>query len=339
MALTAPSSESISGLRVWWFTPDKPDNVSVGRRRIADHLEAMGAQVTLVGTTPGTVWRAIREPTTADVFVGTTRAGAVAATVLGTLTRRPVVIDHVDPIRQFATTHPRWLARVVERLENLSFRLAAATLYVYEEEEGRVRSRSKRATQTDLGVEVERFTPTPESRAVGRDLLEEAGVSGQVAVYVGGLEPLYNVEAMLGAARHLENWTLVLAGAGSLAPRVRAAAEEDDGIVYLGSLAHDRIPPLLHASDVGLSLVDDAHTLKVLEYGVAGLPVVQLAGRAEDRFGDRVEYCSRDRAAVARAIRRAGSRDGDALRAFARQYDWRRIAETYGAVLASVSQG
>ena len=339
MAPSASAAPSLGGLRVRWFTPDKPDNVSVGRRRVADHLEAMGAEVTLVGTTPGTVWRAIRERRRADVFVGTTRAGAVAATVLGTLTRRPIVVDHVDPIRQFATTHPRWLALLVERLENLSFRLAAATLYVYEEEEGRVRARSKRVTETDLGVEVDRFTPTPESRAAGRDLLEEAGVDGPVAVYVGGLEPLYNVASMLAAARNLEDWTLVLAGAGSLAPRVRAAAADDDRIVYLGSLPHDRIPPLLHASDVGLGLVDDAHTLKVLEYGVAGLPVVHLDGRARDRFGDRVEYCSRDPAAVAGAIRRAGRRDGDALRAFARQFDWRRIAETYGEVLASVSQG
>jgi len=45
--------------RVLWLTPDKPDNISVGRQRIADHLETRGFDVTLRGTTPRTVLRSL----------------------------------------------------------------------------------------------------------------------------------------------------------------------------------------------------------------------------------------------------------------------------------------
>lgn len=329
---------SLSCLDVYWLTPDKPADISVGRRRLAAHLEEFGASVTLVGTTPGTVRNAVRERDDYDVVVGTTRAGAIAGAGLRELTRLPFVVDHVDPIRQFATTHPRWLAIVVERLENASFRIADHVLFVYAEEAARVRTRAAAATKTDLGVDVERFRPTPERRRAGEARLRRAGVSGKVVIYVGGLEPLYHIETLLESVQFLENWTLVLVGTGSLADRVGSAATSD-GIVYLGTVDHETVPGLLQAADVGVSLVDDPHTLKVLEYGVAGLPVVQLAGRAEERFGDRVTYCDPDPMAVATAVERAADSDGARLSEFAREFDWRAIAETYAEVLAAVSQG
>lgn len=330
---------SLSGLRVCWFKPDKPEHLSVEQRRLGTHLEEMGASVTLLGTTPGTVRQAFGERHSYDVFMGTTRAGAIAGALLARLSGRPFVADHVDPIRQFATTHPTWLARLVERLENLSFRLSSHTLFVYDEEEARVRSTAPRATQTDLGIDVDRFRSPVEQPDAGTEALRDAGVTGNVVIYIGGLEPLYNIEALLDSVHHLDDdWTLVVAGAGSMEPQVRAAAR-GDRVAYLGLVDHDEIPGLLQAADVGVSLVDDPHTLKVLEYGVARLPVVQLAGRAEDRFGDRVEYCTSDPGTIASAIERAKDRDGTALQSYASQFDLREIAETYARVLLSASQG
>jgi len=86
-------------MRVLWLTPDKPEDVSVGRRRIAERLERDGFDVTLRGTTPRTALRSLRECAAGryDAVVGTTRAGAfvaAAAKLLGT----PLVLRY-EPVR------------------------------------------------------------------------------------------------------------------------------------------------------------------------------------------------------------------------------------------------
>jgi len=325
-------------MRVCWLTPDKPETISVGRRRIADCLDADGFDVTLRGTTPRTVRETLRERSGYDAVVGTTRSGALAGLstkALGT----PLVVDHVDPIRQFETTHPRWLATAVRLAENVAFRVADHVLYVYAEEAPRVHRYARAATKTDLGVAYDRFADPPEGvRDRARSRLEAEGVEGPTVVYVGGLEPIYHVGAMLDAARHLDDWTLVVLGTGSLEPAVERAASDHENVVFLGTVSHEDVPGYLHAADVGVSLVDDPHTLKVLEYGAAGLGVVQARGRAEERFGDHVAYAAPTGADVARAVREVGERaDAEAFRAFVRQFDYERVADDYARVLRGVA--
>lgn len=325
-------------MRVLWLTPDKPTNISVGRRRIAECLEREGVDVTLRGTTPRTVRESFREREEYDVVVGTTRAGAIAGCALKLL-GTPFVVDHVDPIRQFERTRPRALALAVRAAENVAFTLADHTLYVYEEEEPRVRRYARAATGTDLGVAYDRFAdPDPGSVERARARLADEGIGeGNVLVYVGGLEPLYEVPRLLAAMVHLPDWTLVVLGAGSLAGRVERAARERDNVVFPGTVPHEDVPGYLQAADVGVCLVDDPHTLKVLEYGAAGLGVVQAAGRAEERFGEYVTFCEPYPAEIARAVREAGERgSSEAFREYVREFDYERVAATYAAVLEHV---
>lgn len=327
------------GPRVLWLTPDKPANISVGRRRIADRLEASGFDVTLRGTTLRTVFKSLRERGEYDAALGTTRSGAFAGALLKSL-GTPFVVDHIDPIRQFADTHGRPLSLAVRAAENLAFRLADHTLYVYDEERERVSRYARETTQTDLGVSYERFAnPDPGIVRAARDRLREAGIgeSERLAIYVGGLEPIYHVEELLAAMDHLDGWTLVVLGTGSLAPAVERAAGEHGNVAFLGTVPHESIPGYLHAADVGVSLVDDPHTLKVLEYVAAGLSVVQARGRAEARFGEYAEFCEPRPPRIAAAIERAGEREGgEAFREYASQFDYERVADTYRAVLADV---
>jgi len=326
----------MSGLDILWLTPDKPENISVGRSQISHHLEAAGHSVELRGSTFRSGLASLRDGGAFDVVVGTTRLGAFVAALVSLRHDVPFVVDHIDPIRQLRETDGTAVAAVVERLENLAFRLADHVLYVYPEEAPRIESRAAAWSQTDLGVDYERFaTPTPDVVSGARDRL--GPIDSKVAIYVGGLEPMYSIEAMLESVAHLDDWTLLVAGAGSLEGAVEAAAAESDAVRFPGTVPHESVPGYLHHADVGIALVNDAHTLKVLEYGAAGLPVVQLAGRAESRFGGLVGYTSRDPRDIATAVERAGASDaGPALQTHVRQFDWAAIAATYLEVIKTV---
>lgn len=336
--------------RILWLTSDKPETISVGRERIADHLSSeWGYDVTLRGTTPRTVREAIRDRNEFDAVVGTTRAGAIAGALLKLLSGTPLVVDHVDPIRQFEETNPRPTAAVVRRLENRTFSLADHVCYVYDEEAARVERHAKSSSRTALGVEYDRFaSPDPANVEAAEARLAAHGVEGNVAVYVGGLEPIYHVEELLDAMAHLDDWTLAVLGTGSLSSTVMDRAARSGSVEYLGTVPHREVPGYLHAADAGVCLVDDPHTLKVLEYLAAGLPVVQLRGRTEGRFGDLLTYADPGPSSIARAIEHAGvnqdsaahagaSDDPEARRAFARRFDWGEISETYRAVLDDVT--
>jgi glycosyltransferase involved in cell wall biosynthesis len=325
-------------MKVLWLTPDKPDDISVGRQRLAAHLRERDIRVTLRGTTLRTILRTIRDRGDYDVLVGTTRAGALAGSILHNYLDCPLVVDHVDPIAQFATTHSRLSALLVRCLENIAFRMSSHTLYVYEEERDRVCGRTK-CTKTTLGVEYDRFaTPTPDILSDVRVTLSEYELAKHVAVYVGGLEPLYNIEQMLGSIDHLSDWSLLVLGTGSLEGFVRQRAENDPSVVFLDTVPHETVPGYLHEADVGLSLVDDPHTLKVLEYGAAGLPSVVLSGQARSRFGALVTYSRADPQAIADNISRAAEgTDGVAFQQYVSQFGWESVAYDYERVLREVA--
>jgi glycosyltransferase involved in cell wall biosynthesis len=315
-------------LRVLWLIPDKSEHISVGRQRIAERLEQRGYDVTLRGTTVETVHTALWERERYDVIIGTTRAGGIAGAFLALIAGQPFVVDHVDPIRQFETTHPCWLSVPVRWLEGIVFSVADHVLYVYAEEQSRICRFADSVTKTDLGVAYDRFAePSTEIINAARSRLSAFDLNEHVLTYVGGLEPIYHISALLDAMRLLDDWTLVVLGTGSLEAAVQRAADEQPNVEYLGTVPHEEVPGYLHAVDVGVCLVDDPHTLKVLEYGAAGLPVVQLAGRAA-RLEGLVEFCEATPSDIARAVRTAEGGNGD-LRAFAEQFDFDAIADDY----------
>lgn len=329
---------TVDAVSILWLTPDKPENISVGRQRIADYLEARGFEVTVRGTSRHTVLRSLRERHQYDVVVGTTRAGAISGVLLK-LVGKQLIVDHVDPIRQFAENNPRWLTVLVRLFENVSFVAADHVFYVYDEERARVERYASNHSKTDLGVEFDRFAdPDPEAVESARNRLERLDLQEQVAIYVGGLEPIYHVEELLAAMDRLPDWSLVVVGDGSLRDAVSTAAADRPNVHYIGTVPHETVPGYLREADVGISLVDDPHTLKVLEYGAAGLPVVQAEGRAEARFGDRVEYCAPEPGSIAAAITRCHTVDSTSLRAFASQFTWDSIATDYIEAVRSISE-
>lgn len=323
---------------VRWFTPDKPENISVGRQRISSHLRTIGFDVKTVATTSETVREAIAEREQYQVIIGTTRAGAFAATLVGKLTGKPVIVDHVDPIRQFRETHSVVASVPVRFAENVCFALSDCVMYVYEEERSRVERYAQEIRSTSLGVDYDRFVdPNQEAFESARSRLSSLPLRDNIAIYVGGLEPIYFITELMDAMEFLPEWSLIILGEGSLRNAVEQTESETENVHYLGTVPHENVPGYLSLADVGISLVDDPHTLKVLEYGAAGLSVVQLAGRSEERFEGLVELTRSEPEAIAQAIENAARNGSDStLASFAAEFDWESVASDYAEALKSV---
>jgi len=319
---------------VLWVVPDKPDNISTGRQRIAAGLRDRGHAVQLVADRRDAITAARQG---FDAVLSTTPFGGL----VGPLAKRngsKYVVDYVDPITQLFASSGYVNATAGYGLQHAAFRAADGILYVYDEERHRVENRGVPVRKTTLGVDYSRFADpagTVEDRAAA--VLDSAGVEGDFAVYIGGLEPIYNIEAMLSAFEHTDA-PLVIAGTGSKRAAVEAAARTHENITSLGLIDHEIVPGVLSKASAGLCLVDDPHTVKVLEYGAAGVPVVQLQGRARAELPrDSVHWCNTDPADIAHAVDDAlAARPSAELDGYARQHDYQQVITDYENMIREV---
>lgn len=319
--------------RILWLMPDKPDNISTGRNRIADGLESRGHEVTRRtnrvrhGITQLTDWH--------DVIIASSAAGGFAAPP-AKLQRIPFVMDHVDPISQMYRTSDYRTAKMVEVLQDVAFRLADGILYVYDEERERVDGRNARVTRTTLGVDYDRFS-NPAIPDGGVNEVVSSSLEPGFCVYIGGLEPIYNVELMVNAAI-THDIPLVVAGVGSKQHIVAGAARCHEKIHYLGIVEHEHIPVLLSQAGAGVCLVDDPHTVKTLEYAAAGLPIVQISGRAKAHLPDSgVYYPRQDVDVVGMAMEWAMDDDATPdLRRYAHTHDYKQVIDDYDRMIKAV---
>lgn len=317
-------------MNILWLAQNRPDDISIGRQILAEHLRQNGFDVTISSTTPKTVATEATRLRHYDLIIGTTRAGAIAGMVLKRLGNLPLVVDNIDPMRQFEQQSPL-LAPPVRVLENRALRVADHVLYVYPEEEDRIGKYASSYSQTDFGVEYDMFAnPDPASIQRASSRFESLDLNDNIAIYVGGLDPIYHIEEMVESMEYLDDWSLVIIGTGSLDEFTRTAAERMKNVEFLGTVPHEDIPGYLSLSDAGLCLVDDARTLKMLEYMSAGIPVVQLDGEARARFGNVIEFTSTEPNDIAASIRQSQELiNEDELREFTKEFSWASIAEDY----------
>ena len=155
------------------------------------------------------------------------------------------------------------------------------------------------------GLDADRFYPRP------RDV-EKAGfdVSGPVISTVGALIPRKGQEIVIRALPDLPDVTYLIAGMGADEPALRALAISlgvAERVRFLGSVAHDKIPSLLAASDA-MVLVSQSEGLANawLEALACGTPIVisNVGGAGEIAPGsDAVQIVERTPEAVATAIK------------------------------------
>lgn len=323
-------------MKVLWLRPDKPENVSVGRHRLGLALEERGHDVTIQNTTVADFRSVLRDDP--DVIVGTTRLGAFVGAWKRLVSGTPLIVDHIDPISQLRRSHGRVTTWGVSQAEKLAFRLADHVMVVYEEELPRVRQHASNVTHTSLGVDYDLFANPPEKavRKARQTVATQVPEDGNNILYIGGLEPSYHLQTVVDSLDHLDGWHFVVLGDGSQQDWLEEVATTHDTVHYLGTVPYEEVPGYVHVADVGINLIDDPNTLKVLEYGAAGLSVVHVKGDAQTVFGESVTFCSLDPTDVAAAIERAKETPPDKLQTLARERNWGSLAETYEGVLQQV---
>lgn len=322
---------------VGWMRPPKLENISVGRHQVAKHLRDRGFDIDILDATRETAQAVLRNRDY-DILIGTTRAGALIGATAKLVTGTPMIVDHIDPIRQFHESDPWWLSVPVHVGESLSFAIADHVCYTTLEDESRVNRWARRADRTTLGVEYERFANPPKDIVQAADhALREYDLRQHAAIYIGGLEPNYHIHELLTAIERLPEWSLIVLGDGSLSPEVRAAEQT----IYLETVPYEAVPGYLQMADVGVSLIDE-RTCKVIEYAAAGLPIVHQQGRVADRFGELVRPTDCSPTSIGDALDDASCWPWERvseMQAWAEGRDWGAVADIYESAIGEVLDG
>jgi glycosyltransferase involved in cell wall biosynthesis len=166
-----------------------------------------------------------------------------------------------------------------------------------------------------------------------------------VMVLAGSLDEANGVCIALDAMRRLvgDRYKLIVAGAGPLAEKVRAAAARDGRIEYRGYVSHREVLRLYECADVLLNIrvtqaIDTRYFFpsKLMEYLASGAPVLTTCtGHVEDEYGP-FSFLLRDEtpeglasAVESMATMRRSIREAVGLRAkeyMAREKTWARQA-------------
>lgn len=335
-------------MRILWLRPSKPDNISVGRERIAHVLRSEGDEVKLIDASGWDALRAIYEGLSSDydAVVGTVRMGLYVGFVIHVLDRTPLLADVTDPIEQVSDL-PTVVYQAVQHFEDITLQRANARVFLYTSSYERAKSRDIDGVKLNNGVNFERFSnPDPKLKSEAKTLLsDEFDESKKTAVYIGGLEPVYNISVVLQAAEDLSEWNFIFVGDGTLSNKVKRASNRQANVFYPGSVRYEIVPGILSLGDVGLCLVDAEQPLKVLEYGAAGLPTIALSGELEQRFPDgALYYIKPTQKDLEDALQTLGNSPKemctyrDRLREIAKEYSWNEIGDRYREILIEISQ-
>ncbi|MEQ1787647.1 MAG: glycosyltransferase [Acidimicrobiales bacterium] len=252
---------------------------------------------------------------------------------------------------QWAVRRPgwgRWLERHAELPALRAATLVACGSDVIAAQAARLGVAEERLLVTPTGVDLDLFAAPVDRAEVRRSL----GIGEEFVVgWAGSFRPFHQLDQLVHAVAAVPDATLLLVGDGPERPHVeRLAARLGVSVRFSGLVAHDRLPSLLAAMDVGVVMAPAGGSfhyspLKVAEYLAAGLPVVAPAvpalTRRLDASGSAAWFAPGDDAALAAALRSLRDAPDDRVRlaasARAAAVDWswdqqvRRVREAVAA--------
>jgi glycosyltransferase involved in cell wall biosynthesis len=174
----------------------------------------------------------------------------------------------------------RWLERRGELPALRDATLVACGTDVIAEQVARLGVADDRLLVTPTGVDLELFAAPPDRAEIRRSLGIEDGL---VIGWEGSFRPFHQIDQLVEAAASVPGATLLLVGDGPERARIERRTQAlGVRARFTGLVAHDELPRVLAAMDVGVVLArPDApfhySPLKVAEYLAVGLPVIAPA--------------------------------------------------------------
>ena len=146
----------------------------------------------------------------------------------------------------------------------------------------------RRVLEVEWGADIERFTPDAARLGSPR------GENGRIqCAFAGAFRSWHGAVHLAAALARLhaagdDRFGAIFIGDGPERAAAERAARDVAGVVFTGAIAHDRLPAVLAAADIGVAPFDPTRhaplrlgfywsPLKVFEYMAAGLPVVAPA--------------------------------------------------------------
>jgi len=272
-----------------------------------------------------------------DIIVGTVRIGVPLGYALATVLRKPFIGSVSDPL-ETQDYLPSPVYRFISYLEWWILARADAVFFVESESYKEARKRGIERTMARNSVNFEMFaTPTEDVVQETRNILDAAGVdtTENIAIYIGSMTENGHFDEIVEAAEITPDWEFLFVGEDWGAN----ISELIDGVGnahFLGSYAHNLMPGFLYHASAAFCLVDTEMSLKINEFGAAGLPTLGYPGKQKKVFSDEeLIYINPTPKTISEELQRIASDKDYAqkysqnLRNHAKEHRWEDIAEKY----------
>lgn len=329
-------------MKLLWLKPTKGENISIGRHKIAEKMKQRGHDVKVEEVSGFMALKAFTKWLFKDfdLIVGTTKSGGILGALLKFLRGRGLIVDHIDPMFKYREKHSKIRSNIVAFLQDLSIRYADHVMVAYSEELKRVKEINEESSLVPLGIEYGDFrNPSKVLIKKAKDLLLENDInlSKPTVMYVGGFSSRYNLDKLLDAMRKLDRYQLILIGGGENEKELRKKKRKEniDNVSFLGFYPNKLVPGFLHWGDVCVTLVNDLHQLKALEYAAAGKKIVAVKGELEKKFPKGIFYTSLNPAEISEKIKEAMNATVEE-KIDVRSHDYQNIADIYEKAINKV---
>ena len=329
-------------MNVLWLRPSNRwggENVSSRRERIAEHLQEMGVTVDLVDASGLDALTAMRKAISGDydVIVGTVRVGVPIGYFLSKILRKPFVASVSDPLESQDYLSPP-LYKLVCRVEWSVLKRADDVFFVESKSYENALERGIEGGMARNAANYEMFAePDEEVIKEAKELLQEHGVDTDknIAIYIGSLTQNGHFDEITEAAKTMSDWEFVFVGE-DWGANISELVDGVQNAHFLGSYEHRLMPGFLYHSSAALCLVDTEMSLKINEYGAAGLPTLGYPGKQKKVFSeDELIYVDSNPQNISEELQKLASDDEYAqkysknLRNHAKEHTWEDIAKKY----------
>jgi glycosyltransferase involved in cell wall biosynthesis len=335
--------------KIVWLKPKK-GQVSIGRELIVENFPEYNVnvfEVSLSRMLPLAFKLLLHK---FDVVIGTTHLGIILGGLAKILRGKPFLVDFVDDYETLFNRFPTslsLLAKILVQMEKIAIKLSDAVIVVPIENYIEIASSRDHVLKSNLCIDLDSFrSAKSEITEKAKKILQNAGVNFEkpIVVYVGGFSRIYNLDILVRAMLHLNEFQLILIGGGEQEGELLGLKEKLklDNVFFLSYLPNEMVAGILKLCDVGVTLCEIPRQLKIYEYLASGLKVVTPSSILRSKDFEFGEYCFATRLNekdVAKSIERAiiaAPKEVKKLGRLLEKYDCRRLARTYISTIESL---